>query len=89
MTAEPITSWKPQDDRIIVEVHEAEGVSPGGVVLANAQKRPIGTVLAVGENATVKVGDEVQFATFSGIEEEIDDREVIILRQADIVLVKA
>ena len=90
---------KPLADRVVVEVTEAEDVSPGGIVLPDtAQEKPQkGKVLAVGpgrvlENGEtapmgVKVGDIIVFSKYGGTEIKLDGKEYTILRESDILTV--
>lgn len=88
---------RPLDDRIVVEPHEAEETTAGGIVLPdNAKEKPQrGTVLAVGPGkllesgergkVAVVVGDEVIFGKYGGTEIEVNGVEVKILRESDIL----
>ena len=88
---------KPLDDRVVVKQVEAEETTAGGIVLPDAaQERPQrGTVIAVGpgklldsgERAKMSVakGDDVLYAKYGGTEIEVDGKEVVILRESDIL----
>jgi chaperonin GroES len=88
---------KPLDDWIVVEGHEAEEMTAGGIVLPEqAKEKPTrGTVLAVGPGKllksgnrgplSVKVGDEVFYGKYSGTEVEVDHREYTMLRESDLL----
>ena len=88
---------RPLDDRVVVRQVEAEEKTAGGIVLPDtAKEKPqLGKVLAVGpgklldsgERAAigVKKGDDVLYAKYGGTEVEIDGKEVIILRESDIL----
>jgi len=88
---------KPLDDRVVVKQVEAEEKTSGGIVLPDtAQERPQrGKVMAVGpgklldsgERAKMSVakGDDVLYAKYGGTEIEIDGKEVVILRESDIL----
>ena len=88
---------RPLDDRVVVEVLEAEERTPGGILLPDTakQKPQRGRVLAVGpgkirengERSTpnVKVGDEVLFTRYGGSDVELDGKEYKILREGDIL----
>ena len=87
------------DDRLLVEAAEAEEVTSGGIVLPDtAQEKPQrGRVLAVGPGRLldsgergemdVKVGDEVFYGKYSGTEIDVDGREYVILKEADVLAV--
>jgi chaperonin GroES len=91
---------QPLGDRIVVKPIEREEVTKGGIVLPDtAKEKPQeGEVLAVGpgrlsEDGTriamdVKVGDIVIYARYGGTEYKVDDKEVIILREGDILAKK-
>ena len=88
---------KPLDDRVVVKQVEAEEKTAGGIVLPDtAKEKPQrGKVLAVGpgrlldngERAPigVKKGDDILYAKYGGTEVEIDGKEVVILRESDIL----
>ena len=88
---------KPLDDRVVVKQVEAEEMTSGGIVLPDtAKERPQrGKVMAVGpgklldsgERAKMSVakGDDVLYAKYGGTEIEIDGKEVVILRESDIL----
>ncbi len=87
-------------DRILVKHLEQEEKSPGGIILPDtAKEKPQeGKVLAVGkgrilEDGTVKplevkVGDTVLFAKYSGTEVIHNEKELLILREEDVLAVK-
>jgi len=89
----------PLGDRIVVERLEAEEKTKGGIVLPDTAKdKPQeGKVVAVGEGKllkggkrqppAVKKGDRVIFASFAGDELEMDDRQVLIMREEDILAI--
>jgi chaperonin GroES len=91
---------KPLEDRVVVKVIEEEQRTQGGIVLPDtAKEKPQeGEVVAVGpgrllDNGTrvapsVKVGDRVVFAKYSGTEVKVDGQEYLILRETDILAVK-
>jgi chaperonin GroES len=90
---------KPLADRVVVEVTEAEDVSPGGIVLPDtAQEKPQkgkvvaagpGRVLENGEIAPmgVKVGDIIIFSKYGGTEIKLDGKEYTILRESDVLTI--
>lgn len=92
-----MTSIKPLDDRIVVEVLDAEETTAGGIVLpGSAQEKPQqGKVVAVGEgrrtktggrNAVgVKKGDTVLYGKYAGTDVTVDDVEYKILRENEIL----
>lgn len=88
---------RPLDDRVVVELLEAEDKTAGGILLPDAakQKPQRGRVLAVGpgkmrdngERTAVSVskGDEVLFGRYAGSDVEVDRKEIKILRESDIL----
>jgi chaperonin GroES len=88
---------KPLDDRVVVVPLEAEQTTAGGIVLPDSakEKPQRGKVKAVGPGkllesgdrcpVSVKVGDEVLFSKYGGMEIEVDGKEIKILRESDIL----
>jgi chaperonin GroES len=90
---------KPLDDRIVVEQHEAESKTAGGIVLPdNAKEKPTrGTVLAVGPGKlldsgnrgplSVRVGDEVFYGKYSGTEVNVNGKKFTMIRESDVLAI--
>lgn len=90
---------KPLSDRVLVQRDEGEDKTSGGIVLPeNAKQKPqIGKVLAVGEGKQlkdgsrrplqVKSGDRVYFTSWAGDEYKAKDKEVLLMREEDILAV--
>jgi len=90
---------RPLNDRVIVKRLEEERTSPGGIVIPdNAAEKPSkGEVLAVGPGKAldngqvralaVKAGDKVLFGKYSGTEVKIDGKEILVMREEDIIAV--
>ena len=90
---------KPLDDRVVVELVEAEETTAGGIVLPDSAKdKPQrGEIMAVGEGITtrdgkkhpltVKAGDKVIFSSYAGDEFKLDDEELVLMRESDILAV--
>jgi chaperonin GroES len=90
---------KPLHDHILVERIEAENKTKGGIIIPDtAQEKPMeGKIIAVGEGAydnngkrvalDVKVGNRVLFKKWGGTEVKIDGKELIILKEADVLAV--
>jgi chaperonin GroES len=90
---------RPLDDWIIVEQHEAEDKTPGGILLPEqAKEKPTrGTVLAIGPGKmlksgnrgplSVKTGDAVFYRKYSGTEVEIDSKKYTIVRENDVLAI--
>ena len=90
---------KPLDDRVVVQRLEQDEKTPGGIFLPEtAKEKPQqGKVVAVGpgkmldsgERAAmnVKKGDIVVFAKYGGTEVELDGKELIVMRESDLLAV--
>ena len=82
-------SVKPLGDRVVIEPIEQEDRTAGGIVLPDtAKEKPQkGLVLAVGPDVEgeIKVDNRVLYAKYAGTEIKIDDKEVLILREEDIL----
>ncbi|MDP8257967.1 MAG: co-chaperone GroES [Candidatus Aadella gelida] len=88
---------KPLGDRILVEVLEAEEKTRGGIVLPdNAKEKPQqAKVVAVGSGRIsddgkvialeVKAGDKVIFGKYSGTELKIDGKDLMMLKEDDVL----
>ncbi len=92
---------KPLADRVVIKPIQAEEKTKGGIVLPDTAKdKPQeGEVVAVGpgrilDNGTrltpeVKVGDRVIYSKYSGSEVKIDGEEHLVVREQDILAIKA
>lgn len=90
---------RPLHDRVLVERIEAESKTAGGIIIPDtAKEKPAeGKVVAVGAGAhddsgkrialDVKVGDRVLFAKWGGAEVKVDGKELVILKESDILAV--
>jgi chaperonin GroES len=90
---------RPLHDRLVVRrIEEKETVKGGIIIPDTAKEKPQeGEVLAVGngkllENGTkvaldVKVGDRILFGKYTGTDIEIDGKEVLILREDEVLAV--
>lgn len=89
---------KPLGDRVIVKSLEVEETTKGGIVLPGSakEKSGIAEVIAVGPGGnidgkevtmTVKVGDKVICAKYSGTEVKYDGEEYSILKQSDVLAI--
>jgi chaperonin GroES len=88
---------KPLDDRVVIEVLEAEEKTAGGILLPDtAKEKPQkGTIVAIGpgklldngERApfSVKVKDTVLFGKYSGQDIQVGDSEYKIMRENEIL----
>lgn len=89
-TKEPL----PLHDRIILEPLPVESVSTGGIIIPDtAKEKPQrGKILYCGkgvkdEAMTVKVGDTVLYGKHAGQPIIIDDKQCLIMREADILMI--
>ena len=90
---------QPLGDRVVVERDESEEVTAGGIVLPDSAKdKPArGKIVSVGDGRLlddgtrapfqVKVGDRVLFSSYAGDEFKMDDRELVLMREEDILAV--
>jgi len=85
---------QPLADRVVVEPAPAETKTASGIIIPDtAQEKPQkGTVVAVGngkpdEPMTVKVGDVVLYGKYAGTELSIDGKDVLIMRESDILAI--
>ena len=91
------TKFRPLHDRVVVKRVEAEDKSKGGIIIPDtAKEKPQeGQVVAVGpggrdENGKlipmgVKAGDRVLFGKWSGTEVKLDGKELLIMKESDIM----
>ena len=90
---------QPLGDRVVLERAESEQKTAGGIVLPDtAKEKPTrGKVISVGDGRMlkdgkkvplqVKVGDEVLFSTYSGEQFKLGERELLLMREEDILAV--
>ncbi|MBS3769086.1 MAG: co-chaperone GroES [Bacteroidales bacterium] len=86
---------KPLKDRVLVEPMEAEEKTASGIIIPDSakEKPQKGTVVAVGdgkkdEPMTVKEGNTVVYGRYAGTEITIDDKDYLIMREEDILLIE-
>ncbi len=85
---------KPLFDRVVIKAIETEERTASGIVLpGSAQEKPqLAEVIAVGPGTedtkmVVKVGDKVVYSKYAGSEIKLDNKEVVIIRQTDILAI--
>ena len=80
---------KPLYDRVVIARKVTETVSGGGIVLMldEPTREPEGTVIAVGHDTTLSVGDTVLFKSAAGTEVNVDGRDVLVMREDDVIAV--
>ena len=88
---------KPLHDRVLVERVEQEDRTKGGIIIPDtAQEKPMeGKVISAGGGARnesgqvvaldVKKGDRILFGKWSGTEVKIDGKELLIMKESDIM----
>lgn len=89
---------KPLFDKVVVESLEKEEKTNSGFILptASQEKQQMARVVAVGPGGIVdgkeivmqvKVGDKVLYSKYSGNEFKVDGKELVIIRQSDILAI--
>jgi chaperonin GroES len=90
---------QPLGDRVVVQREESESKTAGGIVLPDTAKdKPTrGTIISVGEGRLnkdgkrvalqVKSGDRVLFTSYAGEQFKIGTRELLLMREDDILAV--
>ena len=88
---------RPLHDRVLVEPLTAEEKTAGGIIIPDtAQEKPQeGKIIAVGGGARgddgkpvkldVKKGDKVLYGKWSGTEVKIDGKDLLIMKESDIM----
>jgi len=88
---------RPLQDRVLVERLEDEEKSPGGIIIPDsAKEKPSrGKIVSVGKGKVgddgkvrpldVKAGDKVLFGKYAGSEIKIEGKEMLIMREDDIL----
>ena len=89
--------FRPLHDRVVVKRAENETKSAGGIIIPDtAGEKPMqGEIIAVGPGGRdeagklipidVKKGDKVLFGKWSGTEVKIDGKELLIMKESDIM----
>ncbi|RST31778.1 co-chaperone GroES [Sphingomonas ginkgonis] len=89
--------FRPLHDRVLVERIEAEEKTAGGIIIPDtAKEKPQeGKVVAVGTGARsedgkvtpldVKEGDRILFGKWSGTEVKVDGKDLLIMKESDIL----
>lgn len=90
---------KPLSNRVVLKNLEAEETTKGGIILTSAakEKPEIAEVIAVGEGeknesgvlipVSVKVGDKVIIAKYTGTSVKLDGEDYIIVSEKDILAI--
>ncbi|MDG3441642.1 co-chaperone GroES [Nitrospirillum amazonense] len=90
-------SFRPLHDRVVIRPIEQDQKTAGGIIIPDTvkEKPQQGEVLAVGSGArndkgeivalSVKAGDKVLYGKWSGTEAKIDGKDVLIMRESDLL----
>ena len=88
---------RPLQDRVVVQRLDEETKTAGGIIIpdTHAEKPSQGKIVAVGtgyrlqdgsvRNLDVKVGDVVLFGKYSGTTVKVDGKEVLIMKEDEIL----
>ena len=90
-------NFRPLHDRVLVRRVEAEEKTAGGIIIPDtAKEKPQeGQVVAVGSGTKsedgkitpldVKAGDKILFGKWSGTEVKLDGKDLLIMKESDIL----
>ncbi len=90
-------AFRPLHDRVVVRRVDSEEKSAGGIIIPDtAKEKPSeGIIESVGPGARdedgdlipldVKVGDRVLFGKWSGTEVKLDGKDLLIMKESDIM----
>ncbi len=90
-------AFRPLHDRVVVRRIDSEEKTAGGIIIPdNAKEKPSeGVIESVGPGARdeagkiqpldVKVGDRILFGKWSGTEVKLDGKELLIMKETDIM----
>lgn len=90
-------AFRPLHDRVVVQAVESESKSAGGIIIPDtAKEKPSqGKVISVGPGALdndgklvaleLKKGDVVLYGKYSGTEVKIDGKDMLIMRESDVM----
>jgi chaperonin GroES len=90
-------NFRPLHDRVVVRRIESEEKTKGGIIIPDtAKEKPQeGEIVAVGPGARdesgkinaldVKAGDRILFGKWSGTEVKIDGKDLLIMKESDIM----
>jgi len=90
-------AFRPLHDRVVVRRIDAEEKTAGGIIIPDtAKEKPAeGIIEAVGPGARdesgkinapdVKAGDRILFGKWSGTEVKLDGRDIVIMKESDIM----
>ena len=90
-------AFRPLHDRVVVQAGESESKSAGAIIIPDtAKEKPSqGKVISVGPGARdndgklvaleLKKGDVVLYGKYSGTEVKIDGKDMLIMRESDVM----
>ena len=90
-------AFRPLGDRVLVKRVEEEEKTKGGIIIPDtAKEKPQeGEIIAVGPGARddsgkiqpldVKAGDRILFGKWSGTEVKIDGKDLLIMKESDVL----
>ena len=90
-------AFRPLHDRVVVQALESESKTAGGIIIPDtAKEKPSqGKILSVGPGARdsdgqivpleLKKGDTVLYGKYSGTEVKIDVKDMLIMRESDVM----
>ena len=90
-------AFRPLHDRVVVRRVDSEEKSAGGIIIPDtAKEKPSeGVIVSVGPGARdengkinaldVKAGDRVLFGKWSGTEVKLDGKDLLIMKESDIM----
>ena len=90
-------TFRPLHDRVVVKRADAETKSSGGIIIPDTagEKPQQGEIIAVGPGGRdeagklipidLKKGDKVLFGKWSGTEVKIDGKDLLIMKESDIM----
>jgi chaperonin GroES len=88
---------RPLSDRIVVQPEELETKTKGGIYIpdtADKDKPMKGKIIAIGNGKfvdgkmqplQVQVGDTILFGKYSGTSIKLDDKELLVMREEDVM----
>jgi chaperonin GroES len=90
-------AFRPLHDRVVVQALDADTKTAGGIIIPDtAKEKPSqGKVVSVGAGArdsdgklvpmSLKKGDKVLYGKWSGTEVKIDGKDMLIMRESDVM----
>lgn len=81
-----MTEFIPNEDRVLVEPRPVDSKIGSIIIPESAKDKPsMGTVMAVGEEATkFKAGDKIIYGKHAGTEITMNKKDLLVMRKSDI-----